>query len=191
MNMNTLRESFGGRPFTPREAAYVLGLDESSASATLRRLKLEGRLERVARGRYRVADPEREVHVARKRRTLRREEILRAPFRIALDGPDAVRVWTGDRYVVGVVPGQEVVHLAVEAADAKRFQAFLDARGVAHGTEEDWPRGSGVKVVLRIVPELAWVEHAGVPVLSRDAVLGLVRSHPTAYEGAEEWIEDE
>lgn len=190
MKIDSLREAFGARPFSAREAAVALGTDKATASATLRRLKVAGHLDRIDRGTYRVAEPAERVRVAKRHRELLREKVLAAPLRIALDGPDAVRRWTGGRYVVGSPPGHDLLYLAVDASDADDLRILLDEEGIAHGSEDDWPSGDGLKVIVREVEGLEIAEHDGEWVITRDAVLEMIRDRPGAYEGAEEWVHD-
>jgi len=114
---------------------------------------------------------------------------LRAPFRIALDGRDAVAAWTGGRYtVMPGAPGEEILWLAVATPDAKPLREWLARRGWSVGSSSDWPKGRGPKVILRRVPKFAPKMLDGLPVLPRAAVLRLIASEPVAYEGAREWL---
>lgn len=186
MTITGLREAFGDREFTPKEAAMVLGIDDPSPY--LRRWKTLGLVKRIGRGQYRLASPEDAVRVAKYRRAAVRELLLFGPVDVALDGPDAVSAWTKGRYRAGTVPGQEVVYLAVAADREEAFRGFADDVGVAVGTDEDWPRGAGVKVILRVVDELEPVLTEAGPAVPLEEVRALVASNPTAYEGAEEWL---
>lgn len=186
MKIDVLLDTFGTRVFSAREARVALG---GPAKMTLSRLVRDGRLERVGRGLYRVADPSRRVAVQRARDDLLRDDALSAPFPVALDGPDAVSAWTGGRYVVEpAAPGEAVVWLAVRTADRERIGAWLEEGGWLVGTEEEWPEGAGPKVILRGLPDLDRTLLAGRPVIARAEVVRLIRSRPMAYEGAEEWL---
>jgi hypothetical protein len=155
----------------------------------LSRLLLAGRLERLKRGVYRVAEPETKARIDAVRFDLLRREALRAPLRIALDGRDAVAAWTGGRYTVTPgAPGEKILWLAVAAPDAEALRDWLEKRGWLVGTSSDWPEGRGPKVILRRLPKLLPKTVEGLPVIPRAAVLRLIRSEPVAYEGAKEWL---
>lgn len=186
MKIDSLRAAFGSRTFTASEAVVALG---PGAKMALSRLLLAGRLERIRRGVYRLAEPERKTRIDAARATLRRTEALGAPFRIALDGPDSVRLWTGGRYTVSPGrPDEEILWLAVAPADLADLTAWLISHGWKVGSESSWPEGRGPKVILRPVPRLKPQRLDGVPVLPRAEVLRLMKDQPAAYEGAEEWL---
>lgn len=184
MRIDAIRSAFGNRPFTASEALVALG---PGAKMALSRLLLAGRLERVRRGVYRVAAPETKDRIDAARADLRRMDALRAPFRIALDGPDAVSAWTGGRYTVkSAPPGEETMWLAVATPDLEGCAAWLEARGWKVGSE--WPQGRGPKAIVRAMARLKPKRLDGVPVIPRAEVLRLIKSQPSAYEGAQEWL---
>ncbi len=186
MNIDILRKEFGSRPFKASEARVALG---TGAKMALSRLVMAGRLERVGRGVYRVAEPAVKERIDASRFGLLRREALRAPFQIALDGPDAVAAWTGGRYTVApAAPGERVLWLAVAKPDSKAFREWLATRGWTVGTAADWPMGRGPKVILRRLPRVSPTKLDGLPVISRAAVLRLIKSEPVAYQDAEEWL---
>lgn len=183
MIIDIIRDAFDGRSFSAREAALVLASDPRR---TLSRLVLEGYLERVRRGVYRLA-PEARTRILRTREDMKRERVLKAPFRVALDGPDAVRAWTGGRY--NITPaGGDAMWLAVEAADVDAFQAWLRERGILVAHPGSWPATRRLKVVLRRATGLRIRVVDGLPVVSRADVERLIASEPIAYEGAQEWL---
>lgn len=183
MNIDILRAAFDARAFTAREAGLVLA---SNPRRTLSHLLLEGYVERVRRGVYRIA-PEARARILRTRADMKRDAVLGGPFRIALDGPDAVRAWTGGRY--NIVPaGGEAFWLVVEEADADAFEVWLKKRGIPFASPESWPATRGLGVVLRRAHGLRVRIVDGLPVVSRADVERLIASEPIAYEGAREWL---
>lgn len=181
-----LREAFGDRPFSAREVALVLGV--RSPESALSRLKTRGLVETVSRGTYRVAEPGRAREMEERRRAELRRAIVAAPFRVALDGPDAVAWWTRGRYVVGRTVWNDPLYLAVEAGDRPAFERFLADRRVPWSESDRPPRARGFYVLARFVRGLVRPREGGQPVLARSDVLRLVRGNPLAYEGAEEWM---
>ncbi len=186
MKIDIIRRAFSNRPFRASEARVALG---PGAKMTLSRLVLAGRLERVKRGVYRIAEPETKARIDAARFDLLRRAALRAPFRIALDGGDAVAAWTGGRYTVAPgASGEDILWLAVAAPDAAALSEWLAKRGWLVGTPSDWPQGRRPKVILRRLARLAPQSLGGLPVIPRRAVVRLIRSEPAAYEGAEDWL---
>ncbi len=182
MKIDAIRETFGLRLFSLREAAVAFG---PGIRSDLSRLVLDGRLERVGRGQYRVSDPNKRTAIRRTRTIMLRQQALQAPYRIALDGPDAVAAWTGGRYTVEG-PGDPVLHLAVDSRDVEAAHLWLARQGWQVGSPSSWPEGRGPKVILRRVSALKRSLLDGVPVITRSAVNRLLET-PT-YEGAKEWL---
>jgi hypothetical protein len=183
MKIDALREAFGSRVFSVREAVVAFG---PTVRSDLSRLALDGRLERTGRGLYRLADPAKRTAIRATRSRLLREETLRAPFPVALDGPDAVAAWTGGRYTVGPPGVDPVLYLAVESKDADELRAWLARLGWRVGSATSWPDEPGPKVILRPVAGLKRTMLDGVPVITRSAVRRLMRD--AAFEDAREWL---
>lgn len=185
-NIDTIRRAFDSRDFTPGEAAWILNV--KSATSALARLKEAGLIERVGRGRYRLAPPEGAMRILDRYRREVVRRILELPVALALDGPDAVSVWTGGRYTVGKIPGNDVLYLAVDRRYRARFSRLLREMRVPWGTAERWPRGKGILVIVRFVDRLRRAIREDVPVLTKDEVLRIIRADPSAYEGAQDWV---
>lgn len=183
MKIDAIREVFGSRVFSAKEAGVAFG---PTVRSDLSRLVLDGRLERVGRGRYRLADPAKRTAIKLSRGNMLRDEALRAPFVLALDGPDAVSAWTGGRYTVGPSGPDALLYLAVEAKDAPKARVWLARNGWQVGSRRSWPEGSGPKVIIRTVASLRRTRLDGVPVITKPAVRRLMRS--PSFEGAEEWL---
>jgi hypothetical protein len=181
MNIDLLREAFAGTDFGTRDASAVLGTSTATTRTLLNELRVKGFLIRTGRGRYRVAPDSERVAFDRRRRELRLEAAIDAPYRIALDGPDAVTLWTRGRY--RVPPEPNAIHVAVVADDEKPYRRYLDEVGL--------PIGEGLRrphVVLRVVPKPRFAVIHGKPVLERAEVLRFIHNNPIAYDGAEEWL---
>jgi hypothetical protein len=183
MKIDAFREAFGSRVFSAKEASVAFG---PTVRSDLSRLVLDGRLERAGRGLYRLADSTRRAAIRRTRSNLLRDEALRAPLAIALDGPDAVSAWTGGRYTVGPPGVDPVLYLAVDAKDAVKARAWLTRIGWRVGSAKSWPEGPGPKAIVRTVADLKRTMLDGMPVITKPAVLRLMRA--PAYEGAKEWL---
>ncbi len=181
MNIDLLREAFPSSEFSTREASAVLGTSTATTRTLLNDLRTRGLLLRVARGRFRVAPASNRALLDRRRMALRLEQALATPLAIGLDGPDAVSLWTGGRYTLGLETS--AIHVAVAAGDEEAYRQYLDEVGL--------PVGEGHRrahVVLRVVPDACFTVLEGMPVLDRDAVLAFIRENPIAYDGAEEWL---
>lgn len=187
MDIFIIRRTFGTRPFTASEAAWALGLRRPSG--TLSRLKSAGLLEKAGRGKYRVAPTELADAVAATAREEKIREVLAGPVPVALDGRDAVALWTGGRYHVGFAPGRHVVYLACAQGDREALAEELSTLGVPWVEGEDSARGRGLLVRVRFLKRLDREKRSGVQVVSRREVLRLIGSDPAAYEGAKEWVE--
>lgn len=121
MKIEALRRAFGDTPFTAAEAAALL--DVRSPYSTLTRLKEAGVLERVGRGAYRFAPPERGEQVADH---LEREAIRTLRARRDEEVPELARLrwqaWQKAGYVVPVGPRRLRVNVGrpVRRVDARR-----------------------------------------------------------------------
>lgn len=183
MKIDAIREAFGSRVFSAKEASVAFG---PTVRSDLSRLVLDGRLERTGRGRYRLADPTKRTAIKTTRSNLLRDEALRGPFTIALDGPDAVSAWTGGRYTVGQPGADPILYLAVDAKDAEELRNWLMRIGWHVGSTKAWPAGAGPKAILRPVAGLKRTMLDGVPVITKPAVRRLMRT--PAFEDAKEWL---
>ena len=181
MNIDRLREAFADAEFTAREASTVLGTSTHATRTLLGELRVKGHLVRVARGRYRVADYANRWKMDQWRVAIRLDQALATSLQVALDGPDAVAVWTGGRYRLKANPN--AIYVAVAAADEAAYRTHLADAGLEVGDGLRSPH-----VVLRVVPAPAFTTMDGTPVLARAAVLELIREYPIAYDGAEQWL---
>lgn len=186
MNVDTLRRAFGEREFTASEAAWALGLKRPGG--TLSRLKTRGFLLAVGPGRYRLAPVSAPDELKARLATMRIHEILEGPVPIALDGPDAVAVWSAGRYRPPSHPGSQAVHLVCAVRDLPAASEALAALQIPWAPAGEWPPGKALKAIVRTVPRLHRVRRGGFPVVSRKEVLRVIRADPAAYEGAEEWL---
>lgn len=186
MIIDIMRAAFVDRTFSPKEASAALSLPRPEA--TLHRLKLAGLIEPAGRGRYRIAAPDLRLRIARARARMLAARILDAGLPVALDGPDAVRLWTEGRYSVGLPLSPPLLWLAVDSAAKALVEALLESLGVPWGPPEAPPTRCGLSVAARFVDGLRRVRLDDTPVIPRDEVLRLIREEPLAYEGAEEWL---
>jgi len=186
MDIDILRRAFWDRTFSAPEAAGVLGLRR--ISGTLSRLKTHGLIEAAGRGRYRVSPPtEREVL----RRRLHEERIralLEGPVPVALDGPDAVLLWTEGGYRPPSFPGADVVHLVCARKNRELLAEEMAALGIPWAVRGEWPVGRGLVAIVRFDESLSRTRRDGSWVVRRREVLRIIRDEPIAYEGAEEWV---
>jgi hypothetical protein len=186
MNIDILRRSFGDREFSTAEAAWALGLRR--VGGTLSRLKTSGLLVKAGPGRYRLAPPSHPDSLRARAADERLRVLLEGPVPLALDGPDAVALWTGGRYRPPTPPGPRVVYLVCAERDAGAAAAALESLEIPWAPAGHWPSGRALKAVLRAVPRLATARRGGTPVITRREVLRIIRADPGAYEGAEEWM---
>jgi hypothetical protein len=186
MNIDILREAFGDREFTTAEAAWALGLKR--AGGTLSRLKTQGLLLPAGPGRFRVAPPSSLPLLRARAAEERLRQLFAGPVPLALDGPDAVALWTEGRYRPPMAPGATVVHLACAPGNLEGAASVLDSLGVPWTSGGEWPKGRGLRAIVRTVPKLRPARRSGWPVISRKDVVRLIASDPAAYEGAKEWV---
>lgn len=175
--------AFGSRTFSVAEFGNRLNC--LRPHRRLSELKTRGLVERVARGRYRLLSPDerpdlRGVEAARVHRLL-----LASGLPMAWSGSTAVHLWTGGRYAVSPSVFLREFIAEIPVHDLGRWTRFLRARRI----NSDPRRRLGVRVELRPVKRLRFVNHRGEPVIPRRAAIDMVRSHPGVYAGAEELIE--
>lgn len=159
----------------------VLGTSTGTTRTLLNELRTKGFIVRVDRGRFRVAREPNNLALARTRAAIRLRRALEGPWRIGLDGPDAVHVWTRGRYTVHAE--HHALHIAVAAEDEEAYRTHLKEVGLAIGEGHRTPH-----VVLRVVPKPCFTVVDGTPVLDRETVLRLIHENPIAYDGADEWL---
>jgi hypothetical protein len=186
MNVDIIRRAFGNREFTVSEAAWALGL--TRAGGTLSRLKTRGFVVQAGPGRYRLAPPASPEALKARLASERIRELFEGPVPLALDGPDAVAIWTAGRYHPPRHPGPPLVHLACAARDLPAASAALATLGIPWAPPGEWPPGRSLKAIVRTLPTLRPVFRGGQPVVPRREVLRLIKADPAAYEGAEEWV---
>src|SRR5215469_15997195 len=90
--------AFGDEPFSVRDFRSRTG--STRPAQTLAELKLRGLVERVSKGRYRLLGPSERPDLRSQEWDRVRRVLLESPLPMAWSGPDAVRTWTGNRYVV-------------------------------------------------------------------------------------------
>lgn len=183
MKIDAIVAAFGARAFSLKEATVAFG---PTIRSDLSRLVLDGRLERVGRGTYRIAEPGRRVAIAKTRGNLLRDVAVRAPFRVALDGPDAVHAWTGGRFTLGEARMDPILYLAVDSRDETAFRAWLEANRWFVASGGFVPATQGPIAILRVVRGLKRTTLDGVPVITKSAVRRILKA--PVYEGAREWL---
>lgn len=178
-----LREAFGDQAFTPTEAALILDIDDPGPA--LNALKKQGLIQRLGRSQYRLASQDRPSAIRLTQYEILRNHLVEFPGTVGLDGPDAVAAWTQGRWTTAQTPGARLLHLAVDERDWDTFTNVLTDAGIAWGTPGEPPRRGDIRVIVRRQPDLAveWVDEE--PVITKDAVLGLIRENPVAYAGAD------
>ena len=180
---------FEGRPFTVGE--FEVTFPSPRPHQVLSELKLKGFVERVGRGAYRAVPPER---WARGRASLTVQDVHRivgeAAMPYAFTASSAVRVWTRGRYAAGSSHGYHPVEIAVRTRDARRWKAFLAARGLVGRDAERRGTAAGVEVVFYRRPSLTASRFDGVPVDPKARVLAYVRRNASVFAPAEGMIRD-
>lgn len=188
MKIDTLRRAFREREFTRREAATVLGSPDPDALLTA--MKTRGWIERVGRGTYRLRPAEAYSVVLERTWDERIRRVLTAPLRVALDGPDAVRLWTRGAYNVGETPGSRTLYLAVHPRDEPALRAALVDVAIPAGSQQEPPLGTGLRAIIRPWPGFRKQLVEGLPVIPLSELRRIARESPMAYEGFEEWVEE-
>lgn len=182
--LDAIDHLYGSSTFTVTDFSIRVG--NPRAAKLLSDLKRRGFLSREGRGRYRRLNPS-------ERPDLRRYEWERAR-RILLDGPKpkvwagatAVELWTGGRYRVSPSVFSRVYTLEVPRRKVPAWRRYLRSKGL--------PVNSRRRIGARI--ELVPVEHVrvtfveGEPVISRTAVLDLIRAHPALFGNAAGLVRD-
>jgi hypothetical protein len=162
------------------------------AGAVVRYARLCGAIERIGRGRYRSRlDPE----LAQRWKEAAdhaREAALSLPdaFPGALDGASAVFVWTRGGYVAGWTDWRMVIEVRVPVR--WEDEAVRQLRAADIGVCRAYPSANELGVFARLMTSKSVRRTivGGVPVITKGAVLKLIRANPGAFAGAAELIED-
>lgn len=182
--LDAIDHLYGGSEFTVPDFATRVG--NPRAAKLLSDLKRRGHLARVGRGRYRRLAPGERPDLRRYEWRRARNALLEGPTPKAWAGASAVEVWTGGRYRVSPSVFLRVFTLAVPRSDLLRWRRYLRSRGLSASGR----KRIGIRVELIPVPELKVTFREGEPVISRNAVLELIRAHPAIFANASELVRD-
>lgn len=175
---------FGEREFDASEFARRTG--NPRAAKVLGELLLRGVVARVRRGRYRFLRPSERPDLRLHEWSRVRSVILDGPEPKAWDGASAVEVWTGGRYRVAPNVYSTIFSVVVPAGSLPLWRAYLSTRGISLRSR----KRVGPRVELREEARLHPSKIDGEPVISRDAVVRLIREHPGIYADAEKLLRD-
>ena len=114
-----------------------------------------------------------------------RNAIIDAPWEKAWTGSTAVEAWTGRRYKISPNPYLRVFHLIIYKSELEERKNYLRRFGVSYSGKKRV--GSFVDLECSSKVNATVVE--GEPVIPKEEVLKIIRSHPGIYAGAEKLIE--
>ena len=181
--LDVIISRFGENEFTAKELAILTG--NSRSAKLLSELKMRGIVERVGRGKYRVPPlyERPDTRIIEWERV--RNVIINAPWKKAWTGSTAVEVWTNRRYKISPNPYLRVFHLLILKSELDEWKKYLRRSGVSYSGK----KRVGSFVDLQCSSKVNLTIVAGEPVIPKDEVLRLIRSHPGIYAGAWELIE--
>jgi hypothetical protein len=182
--LDTIDHLYGTREFSSRDFATRVG--NPRAGKLLSDLKRRGYVARIGRGRYRRLETS-------ERPDLRHFEwrrihaiLLAGPDPKAWAGESAVELWTGGRYRTSPSVFSRVYTLAVPRSSIGLWRAYLRRRGLSINSK----KRIGARVELLAFDNVKVTFLDGEPVVSRDAVVELIRAHPGIFANAEELVRD-
>jgi hypothetical protein len=181
--LDVIISRFGETEFTTEEFTLLTG--SSRSAKLLSELKMKGYVTRVGRGKYKVSPMSERLDTRLIEWERVRNIVLNAPFKKAWTGSTAVEVWTNGRYKISPNPYLRVFHLMIYKSELDEWHRYLMRFGVSYIGKKKI--GSFVSLEKSSKFEATMI--AGEPVIPRDMVLKLIRSHPGLYEGAEKLIE--
>lgn len=180
--LDVIDHLYGEGEFTTRD--FRVRLANPRAAKTLSELKHRGQLARVGRGRYRRLGPSErpDLRAVEWRRV--REAVLRGPSPKAWTGETAVELWSGGRYRVSPSVFARVYSLAVPRSRLKVWRRYLGRLGISVAGR----KRIGARVELFPVDSLRVTVLHGEPVVTREAVVKLIRDHPGIFANAEDLV---
>ncbi len=183
-NIEILRDAFGEREFTVRNVILLTGI--SHPQPVLSRLKVEGKLERVRRGVYRVADPEARQRIDSAEYRLALEWASRIPH-AGITLPTCLEIHTRGRYVVGRSRTTWPIHLATRPEHVDLVRNRLAEVPHPWFPRTEGVRRSGIFLLFEEDPDAEFEVVDGLRVLTEEEVRRrLTEGHPD--EGALEWM---
>lgn len=182
--LDVIDHLYGTSEFTVPDFSTRVG--NPRGAKLLSDLKRRGFLARVGRGRYRRLDPTERPDLRRFEWNRVRRILLNGPSPKAWAGATAVELWTDGRYRVSPSAFVRVFTLAVPSTDIERWRKYLRSRRLA----PDGRKRIGTRIELVPVTNLKVAFHQGEPVISRAAVLDLIRFHPGLFAHAARLIDD-
>lgn len=180
--LDAIDQLYGRGEFTARDLRVRLA--NPRAAKLLSELKRRGHVARVGRGRFRRLDPaERpDLRWAEWRRV--REVVLGGPGPMAWTGESAVELWTDGRYRVTPSVFCRVYSIAVPRGNVRAWRRYLSKFGISINGR----KRVGARVELHPVDSLEVTFRRSEPVISRNAVVRLIRAHPAIFANAEELV---
>ena len=174
---------FGENTFTTNELTALTG--NTRSAKLLSDLKMKGIVEKMGHGEYRVLPLSERPDMRPIEWERVRNIILRGPWEKAWTGSTAVELWTNGRYRISPNNYLRVFHLLVRTSDLDKWKNYLRRSGVSYSGK----KRVGSFVDLICSSKVSSTVVAGEPVIPKDHVLRLIRSHPGLYAGADELIE--
>jgi hypothetical protein len=182
--LDTIDHLYGTSEFTLRDFSTRVGNPRSAK--LLADLKRRGYVVRVGRGRYRRLGPSERPDLRRFEWKRVRDLLLDGPDPKAWAGASAVEVWTGGRYRVSPSVFVRIFTLAVPRGSLDRWHRYLRSNGLVAGGK----KRIGTRIELLPMSDLKVTYLEGEPVISRSAVVNLIRAHPAIFANASELLRD-
>ena len=182
--LDAIDHLYGTSEFTVRD--FSARVANPRAGKLLSDLKARGHVARIGRGRYRRLAPSERPDLREFEWRRIKAILLGGPGAKAWAGESAVELWTDGRYRTSPSVFVRVFKLAVPRASLPVWDRYLRTKGLSRSSR----RRIGVRIELLPVQDLKVTFHSGEPVVSRSAVLGLIRSHPAIFANAEELVSD-
>lgn len=183
-HIEILRKTFGDREFTIGDVRLLTTV--SHPQPVLSRLKMEGKVERVRRGVYRIASPDVEDRIDSAEYRVALETVSNIP-NAGITLPTCLEIHTMGRYVVGRSRTSWPIHIAARPKHAEAVRQHLEA--VPHPwfpIDED-VRKPGIFLLFEEDPDARFETVDGLRVLTKDEMRRrLTPGHPD--ERALEWV---
>ena len=165
---------------------FATRVSNPRAAKLLSDLKRRGQLARTGRGHYRRLGPAERPDLRRFEWERVRKLLLDGPTPMAWAGASAVEAWTGGSYRVSPSAFVRVFTLAVPRTSLGRWRRYLKSVGLSADTK----KRIGTRIELLPVNDLKVTFLEGEPVISRTAVLELIRAHPALFANAARLVDD-
>lgn len=149
-----------------------------------------GYLERVERGKYRVADPENLINEIVKRVMEKKGVIKDAKRKYAYRDSSAVSIWTDGYYWTGFTKGFIPIHIKVRRRDLNYWERFFREKGTNYALENNRKTLYGVVYILHPEEDFESVEKNGYSVIPLDEVVDWCLEKEMIYQPALEYLDE-